>query len=346
MSGEDQRGTVTLQDVARHAGVSLATASRALNGSERRVREDLKARVVASAVKLNYTANAHAQAVARGRTNVLGLVVHDIADPYFSTIAAGVMAAADSRDLLVTLASTGREPDKEVRHVAALRAQRARAVILAGSRRAGTPRRGELARELASFEDSGGRVVMISQAQLDLDTIVLENRAGARHLASSLVECGYRRHAILAGPKDLLTAADRTEGYQRGLASSGLSLPPPVKLHGEFTRDGGYAAMASMLDRIDELDCVFAVNDVMAVGAIAALREHGFTVPRDVAVAGFDDIETLRDVAPGLTTVRLPLYDVGVQALSLVLEPPVAKRRVRRIAGAVILRESTPALTR
>lgn len=148
----DRRGQVTLEDVARHAGVSLATASRALNGSERKVRADLQERVLASAAVLNYTPNAQAQAMARGRTNVIGLIVHDIADPYFASIAAGVIDTADAEGLLVTLASTGRSPQREVQHVANLRAQRAQGVIIVGSREFNTDRRGPLGQEIGAFE--------------------------------------------------------------------------------------------------------------------------------------------------------------------------------------------------
>jgi LacI family transcriptional regulator len=342
----DRRGPVTLEDVARHAGVSLATASRALNGSDRKVRKDLEERVLASATVLNYTPNAQAQAVARGRSDVVGLIVHDIADPYFSSIAAGVIDAADAEGLLVTLASTGRSAEREVQHVANLRAQRARAVILAGSRDTQTSRRGPLGREIAAFEGGTGRVVLISQHRLDTDTIVMENQAGAQALASELAKLGYRRHAVLAGPSTLLAATDRVTGYRRGLTAAGLKISENCVIQGEFTRDGGYHAGEQLIDRLDRIDCIFAVNDIMAVGAMAALRDHGFSVPGDVALAGFDDIATLRDVSPRLTTVRMPLTEIGAQAVKLVLQPPAPQPRLRRVKGDVVLRESTPGVAR
>jgi LacI family transcriptional regulator len=342
----DRRGPVTLEDVARHAGVSLATASRALNGSDRKVRKDLEERVLASAAVLNYTPNAQAQAVARGRSDVVGLIVHDIADPYFSSIAAGVIDAAGAEGLLVTLASTGRSAEREVQHVANLRAQRARAVILAGSRDTHTSRRGPLGREIAAFEGGGGRAVLISQHRLDTDTIVMENQAGAQALASELAKLGYRRHAVLAGPATLLAATDRVTGYRRGLTAAGLKISENNVVQGEFTRDGGYQAVEQLIDHLDRIDCIFAVNDIMAVGAMAALRDNGFSVPGDVALAGFDDIATLRDVSPRLTTVRMPLTEIGTQAVKLVLQPPAPQPRLRRVKGHIVLRESTPGVAR
>ena len=341
---EPEAGPVTLMDVALEAGVSLATASRAFNGSTRKVREELRERVLVAAKKLNYSVNAPAQAMARGRSNVVGLLVHDIADPYFSSIAAGVMKAAEEHQLLVTLGSTMRRPERELEYLAALRGQRSRAVILAGSRVDDPRLISALREQVEAFERSGGRVVLISQQKLAVDTVVLENRRGARDLATELAARGYRRFAVLAGPERLLTARDRLQGFSSGLTKAGLSAPLVVS--GEFTRDGGYAAMTELLtevlERPADIDCVFAVNDVMAVGAMAACRDQGLRLPEDLALAGFDDIATLRDLTPGLTTVRLPLEQVGATALELVVTADGQAARQKRIRGEVILRASTP----
>jgi LacI family transcriptional regulator len=322
---------VTLADVARAAGVSVATASRVLHGSStRRVGAALKARVMEAASELDYSPNAQAQAVARGRTDFVGLVVHDIADPYFSTIAAGAMRAADEHRLTVTLGSTLRSPSRELQYLATLRAQRARAVILAGSRFSDRGHLDQLGRELESFRSSGGRVALISQHRLDLDTVMPENRAGARALARELLALGHRRFAVLAGPTALLTARDRVAGFRDGLREQDVALGREAVVHGAFTRDGGYEAAEELLTRGLDVTCVFAVNDVMAVGAMAAFRTHGITVGEDLSVAGFDDISWLRDVTPSLTTVRMPLAQMGADA--------------ERVHGELVLRESTARL--
>lgn len=331
---------VTLLDVAHEAGVSLSTASRTINGSTRKVREDLRERVLAAARKLNYAANGPAQAMARGRTNVVGLIIHDIADPYFSSIAAGVMHAADDSGVLVTLASTLGQPEREIEFVSSLRGQRARAIILAGSRVDDPEILRQLRVEVEAFERSGGQVVAISQAKLPVATVVLENRAGARALATELVRLGYSKFAVLAGPERLLTVRDRVTGFREGLTAAGVSAPAVVP--GAFTRDGGYEAMGKLLDSGADIDAVFAVNDVMAVGAMAACRERGLRLPGDVALAGFDDIITLRDVHPGLTTVQLPLEEVGETALQLAVRAEDGRVPSPRIAGKIVIRDSTP----
>jgi LacI family transcriptional regulator len=155
---------------------------------------------------------------------------------------------------------------------------------------------------------------------------------------------GYRRYAVLAGPEQLVTSEDRLSGFRSGLSSCGVDLPAENIIGAQFTRDGGYVAMAELLDRGLEVDAVFAVNDVMAVGAMAALREQGHRVPRDLALAGFDDIATLRDVEPPLTTVRIPLVDMGRQALELAMDcDPAGGPVVRSVPGEVVVRASTPA---
>lgn len=335
-----QSRTVTLSDVAREAGVSVATASRALNGSSRIVQADLSARVAAAAQRLDYAPNAQAQAMAKGATTVVGLIVQDIADPYFSAIAAGVSRAAEQAGLLVMLCNTHGRPEQELRYLRAVRAQRGQAAVLVGSRRIRSEQSAQLHAEIAAYEHAGGRVVAVSQARLPVDTVVIENKAGAAALAGQLAALGYARFAILAGPPDLLTARDRHKGFHQGATGAGATVSAVV--HGDFTRDGGYAAMSELLSSDPDVDCVFAVNDVMAVGAMAACRDRRVRIPGDLSLAGFDDIATLRDVYPSLTSVHLPLEDLGVRAMELVTKPAAATPRRVRAKGTVMVRDSTP----
>ena len=337
---------VTLQDVADRAGVSLTTASRVVNEGSRRVGPQLAQRVNQAVAELGYTANLQARAVATGQSTLVGVVVHDIADPYFSSIAAGLIEVADARRLLVAMSSTAATEAAEREYVALMRAQRACAVILIGSRTDDTAAREALRAEIAAFTRSGGRAVAVGQDLLGVDTVLPENAAGAAALARAMVALGHRRFAVLAGPRGLLTARDRLEGFRAGLAGWDVPLGRDQVIHGAFTRDGGYEAMSAVLAADEPLpDCVFAVTDVMAMGALARLRAGGLQVPADIALAGFDDIGTLRDVYPPLTTVRLPLTRMGEMAAELVLSGadgglPGAPR-VIPVPGEVILREST-----
>ena len=336
-------GRATLRDVADLAGVSLTTASRVVNEGARKVGPEMAERVNRAVTQLGYQANLQARAVASGYTSMIGVMVRDIDDPYFSSIAAGLVEATVPQQLLVCISSTSSGERGEREYVALMRAQRARAVVLIGSRTENVSAREALRAEVSAFTASGGRVSCIGQDLLGVDTIMPENAAGAEALAHALVALGHRSFAVLAGPRELITARDRVAGFRAGLRSWSVDLDPRWVIEGAFTRDGGYEAMSAVLAAgTDQPDCVFAVNDVMAVGALARLRAAGIAVPSDIALAGFDDILTLRDVYPPLTTVRLPLKHMGEMAASLVLNDiSPARPRIIPVPGEVILRQST-----
>lgn len=336
------RPHVTLEDVARAADVSLATASRALNGS-RKVGPGLRERVLAAAERLAYTPNAHAQALAGASHHTVGVVCHDVSDPYFAAIARGVMRVADDNGLLVMLASTFRDPGKEIAYVSALRAQRASAIVLIGSGFEDREWERALAAEIEPYRAGGGQVAVVSRHRnLRVDSVQPENAEGAAALARALVSQGHRAFAVLTGPRSLTTVVDRLGGFRDALAESGIPLPDDHVVEGAFTRDGGHEAMSELIARGLEATCVFAVTDVMAVGALTAAREAGLAVPDDVSLAGFDDIPVVRDLRPPLSTVALPLEELGERAMALAIRGDRGKRRrIQRIAGEVILREST-----
>jgi LacI family transcriptional regulator len=339
----DRQQRVTLQDVADRAGVSLTTASRVVNDGARRVGQELADRVHKAAGELGYTANLQARAVATGQSTMIGVALRDISDPYFSSIAAGLIEVADAGRLLVCMTSTAAHEAAEREYVALMRAQRARAVVLVGSRSDSTAAREALRAELAAFTRSGGQAACIGQDLLGIDTVQPENRGGADALARALAALGHRSFAVLAGPRALITAQDRLTGFTAGLRAWSLPLEPGRVVHGELSRDGGYQAMSEILAAGRPLpDCVFAVSDIMAVGALARLRAAGIDVPGDIALAGFDDIPTLRDVYPPLTTVRLPLKQLGEIAARLVLGGDAPDQpRVIPVPGEVVLRDST-----
>ncbi|WP_166845293.1 LacI family DNA-binding transcriptional regulator [Isoptericola sp. BMS4] len=329
-----------LQDVADRAGVSLATASRVLNGSSRQPGPELVDRVRSAAAELGYVVNAQAQALARSRSGLLGLVVHDISDPYFSSIAAGAQAAAREHGSLVLLASTGRDPEVEREAVAAFAAHRVDALVVAGTR--WTPEDDEaLAGALSTYEAAGGRSVIVGQPVGDGRVVRPPNSTGSRALAEALLDQGWRRFAVVGGSGLVVTSRERTDAFVEAVRAGGGEVVDVVDT--EFSRDGGHAAgeevAALARAHTDPPLCVFAVADVIAIGLIARLRELGLDVPRDVRVAGFDDIPTLRDHVPALTTVRIPLEEMGRLAVSAAVAEEAPD--VVEVGYDVVLREST-----
>lgn len=364
-SPEGRPSPATLHDVAREAGVSIATASRALNGSTRNVRTENVSRVLAAAAKLDYEPHLSAQAIAKGSTRTAALVVGDVADPYFSAIAAGVSRVAEAAGLIVTMAVADRSPDRELEIVRTVRGQRPRVIIIAGSRVEGAGTREALVEELEQYRTAGGRVVLISQQDLPFATVTIDNRGGARRLARALAGVGYRRFAVVHAPDRVRTSRDRVDGFTEGLREVGIALDGRFLLETEFTRAGGYEAARELAGRgLEGIEVVFAVNDVMAIGAMTAFRDAGLVPGEDIAVAGFDDIGSAVDVVPALTSVAVPLEEAGASAMRLALAEsagsegvesesaePESAEPVRieplkvgsaRIETRVILRESTP----
>ncbi|MGW2149844.1 LacI family DNA-binding transcriptional regulator [Nonomuraea bangladeshensis] len=335
----------TLHDVAREAGVSVATASRALNGSSRNVRSENVSRVRAAAAKLNYEPHLSAQAIAKGSTRTVALVVRDVADPYFSAIAAGVVQAAEAAGLIVTMAVADGSPERELEIVRTLRGQRPRVIIVTGSRIEGTGLRETLVEELAEYRTAGGRVVLISQRDLPFATVTVDNRGGAAALARALLGVGYRRFAVFHAAPDIRTSRERHEGFLAELAAAGA--PEPLAVETGFTRTGGYEAARRLVERgFEDVEAVFAVNDVMAIGAMTALRDAGVLPGRDLGVAGFDDIDSASDVRPALTSVAVPLREAGLSAMRLALSGDGSGdgsgEADVRLPAEVVLRESTP----
>jgi LacI family transcriptional regulator len=333
--------TPTIIDVARLAGVSVATASRSLTRA-RRVDPRLQARVLAAATELSYAPNPHARALAQATDASVGVVVHDVSDPYFSEIVSGMLNAAADSDRLILFCNTYRDPERELAYVRHFRAQRVQAVVLAGSGLEDRQFSTAMAEQIVGLESAGGRVVLIGRHYAPGDAVLPDNFGGARALATALAGLGHRCLGVIAGPPHLTTTADRLAGFQRGLQEAGLELAPQAVVTGDFSRDSGERAVGALLGATPGLTAIFACNDVMAVGALRALRESGLRVPDDVSVAGFDDIPIVRDVCPPLSTVRVPMARMGEVALRMVIEASHGSAlRVEHLPTEVVLRAST-----
>jgi LacI family transcriptional regulator len=330
-----------LVDVARRAGVSLSTASRVLGGSRDRVTPHLRERVLTAAAELNYVPNAPARALARSTTPTLGLVVHDVSDPYFAEIARGVLRVADEARLMVMISNSYRDPERELDYIQALRAQRVQAMVLAGSgyRDAGAER--EAAAELRAYEDAGGRAAVVGRHRIPVDAVLPDNAGGGMAMGRLLLDLGHERIGVVAGPPSLTTVEDRLQGFRAALSAAGVDLPASAVVHADFTRDGGWEATGRLLDAAPDVTGIFALNDAMAVGALAALRHRRISVPGRMSLAGFDDIPIASDVNPTLTTVRLPMTQMGAEAVRLTLRARSRRPRRQRLACEVIPRAST-----
>lgn len=332
-----------LVDVADQAGVSIATASRALSGAAG-VSVEMAERVRAVAARLGYVANVHARSLASGASPGVGLVVHEIGDPYFAEIASGVLEVAGAHDRMVQICHTGRDPFAEVAQVRALVNAGVGIVVVAGSGHLDREVQERMRDEVHAFERGGGRVAVIGRhPRLGVDAVVPANTAGGRAVAEHLLALGHRRIGVAAGSLRLTTMADRLAGVSAAFAAHGLRLTDLPLVETEFTLEGGKEAARRLLDEHPDLTAVLALNDDMAVGVLSVLGERGVAVPGRVSVTGFDDVTVAGHLSPALTTVRLPMRQMGRQALELALLPRASRPRRRVVSQQLMTRASTAA---
>jgi len=334
----------SITEVARLAGVSTATASRVVSAADYPVSAATRERVLEAARTLDYVPNALARGRLRSRVPVVAVIVHDITDPYFAEVVRGVEDGAASAGYLVITCSSDRDAERERSYVRLLRSIRAAAVVFAGSGLDAPIQNEEMDRHLAAMQADGAAVVHLSPYARGRPDVGIDNQAGIAAMVGALVALGHRRIAFLAGPTSLYVARERLAGYRRGLAEAGLAFDERLVVSGAFDADGGALAVDTLLAAGAPFSAVCCANDLLALGALRRLAERGIGVPGDVSVAGFDDIPTAALTAPSLSTVRLPLRELGRRGF---------EHADRRLAGddppgrvlptEVVLRNSTAA---
>lgn len=341
---------VRLTDVAQEAGVSLATASRVLNGSARVPGKMVAEKVRLTAQKLGYVTNAQAQALSRSRSGLIGLVVHDIADPYFATIARAIQQQVFASGVQVLLTQTNRDLETEAQAIRSLIAQRVDALILMGSRRYGAESDAALLTLLERFSDGGGRVLGLGQSLGVGRTIETDDAEATHALASRLVDGGHRRFAVVEGLSGIPSTGYRAAGFHAGLAAAGIE--PELRLRAGLDRAGGYDVAGRIDEHLqarghdDDLPlCVFTSADVMALGALGELHRRGISVPDEVGIAGFGDVPGAADSNPSLTTIALPILEMARTAVEWAVPAPegapVDERAQTHLTCEVVLRDSS-----
>jgi LacI family transcriptional regulator len=303
----------SLADISRRANVSIATASRVLNGSSHPVSEATRSRVLAAAEELGYRPSELARALVKRTSRIIGVIVGDIVDPYFAEIARGVDDVAGPAGHLTMVCNTDRRPDAEIAHLGVLLDYHAAGVVFAGS---GREDEGDGLRAVVRELQAGGSVVVALAARdLDCASVVVDNRAAARDATEHLLGLGHRRIAFVEGPPGLYTSAHRRAGFEAAMAAAGAE---PERLRGGFEYEAGDAAAVELLAGGELPDAILAVNDEVAIGLLTRLRRAGVDIPGRLSVAGIDDTRPARLV--DLTSVSLPLHELGERAARVVLE--------------------------
>jgi LacI family transcriptional regulator, galactose operon repressor len=345
MMARAKSANVTISNVASKAGVSPTTVSRVLNGGYP-VAKDTRAQVEKVVRDLGYIRNAHAQALRRTSTGVIGVIIHDVADPYFSEIVAGIQEVAAANNRLVVLCNSLRDPKSEMQYVQMLRGQRVDAVILTGGAIEDAEYLRAIRNDARALKQQGSRMVICGRySSVNTDVVVPDNRAGAELLTRYLLDKGHRKIVEMMGPPRFSTTDERSTGHRKALHDAGVERDPGLAVAAGFTRDGGYEATKELIASGAKFTAIYAANDLMALGALTALREARLRVPEDVSLVGFDDIPTVRDVMPGLTTVRVPMREMGRRSMQVALDGGGHRPRVQVLPVELIERESVARVT-
>jgi len=331
----------TIADVARSAGVSVATASRTLSGAVK-VSPAFRAQVLAAAAQLGYEANPHARALASAGEATVGVVLHDVENPFFAELVRGMDEVADAAKRTLIFITAHRNLQRELAAIAHFRARRVEALVIAASGIEARDFATAITNQLMAFEAGGGRAVLIGRHYGHGDAVMPDNLGGGREVAEELLRLGHRRLGVICGPPAVTTTRERLAGVKEALLRAGIEVPDEMLVHGDYTRDSGMAAARDLLERRGEKPtALVAFNDLMAIGAMAEARRRGMRVPEDISITGFDDVPIARDVTPALTTVRVPAAEMGALALRMALEPRHGTVRVEFVPTRLVRRQST-----
>lgn len=326
--------TTTIADVAAKAGVSTATVSRVLAGVGR-ARPETQARVLEAARVLDYRPSEVARSLKRRSTQTLGLIITDIENPYFPQLVRSVEDAARAAGYSVLLCNAADDPEREASYLDLLVDRRVDGLVIAASSL------GVRHGDWLSVPPIPVVLVNTAAPDADLPTIMSDNEGGGRMVAAHLLGLGHRRFGYLMPPPRNVDAPARLAGVRRALAGAGLPRDALTTARGEALVGGGEAAAIELLDRAPGVTAIVAYNDLMAIGALRALRRCGRRVPADVSVAGFDDVALAAYVDPPLTTIAQRTDEMGRWAVARLIGEGAGGPSSVRLPVDLQVREST-----
>jgi LacI family transcriptional regulator len=339
-------GSLTLEEIAKLAGVSRSTVSRVVNDHPN-VRDQVRERVWQVIQDTGYQPHAAARSLVTRRTNIVGVIIPEalttlFTDPFFLLLLRGITEACNTHRYYLMLSLFNDPAGQEEMYRRIVRSGHLDGIIVA-STRVDDPLIGRLEKDHVPF-------VMVGRHPNErVHYVDVDNVAAARMAVEHLIRLGHQRIATITGPLNMISGEDRLEGYRQALAAHHLPADETLIVEGDFTEASGEVAARRLLSR--SVTAIFAASDIMAVGALKALREAGLQVPHDVALVGFDDVPLAAAVEPALTTVRQPIEHLGSMAADLLLNllenPPDERAPAHRIVlpGKLAIRDSCGALS-
>lgn len=328
--------TVTIKEIAERLGVSTATVSRALNNTGY-VSEETRKKIIETADALGYKKYKEKE-TSRVKTNLVGVIVSDITNPFFTQIVRGIEDVLSSSGYSLLLCNADENIDKEIHYLKVFQDKNVDGIILVP---AGGDHKG-----IKDIVNKGIPLVLVDRLinGLDVDAVIIDNVSGAYEGVSHLISEGYRKIGIIIGPLEVMTAKERLEGYKKALQDNGIEFNEDLVEFGEYTQDGGYRAAKTLIKK-EKPDAIFVTNNVMTTGALLAIKELGIKIPNEIGIVGFDDLEWAPLMNPPLTTISQPIYTIGSTAAQLLLRRLGRTAKLRKevviLKSELIIRESS-----
>jgi DNA-binding LacI/PurR family transcriptional regulator len=304
-----------MKEIAKIAGVSLGTVSHVLNGSAV-VREPLRKRVMEAVDALGYQPSQLARGLRRDKTNMIGMIIPDVTNPFFPAVVRGAEDVAFENGYRLVLCNTDNDHSKEIAHLNELRTYLPSGLIVIPSSFS------DLTAQAESYRRSGTAVVCVDRLPKDWngDTVTANNEHGAYEATNYIIRQGHKQLAIITGPRHLTNAQDRLKGFRRALHEKKLSIAPEYVQETTFDQHGGHAKTMLLLRMIPRPTVIFAGNDMIAFGALLAFREAGLRCPGDISLIGFDNLDLAEMTSPPLSSVSQPGYQMGSTAARMLIE--------------------------
>lgn len=319
---------ISIKDVANLAGVSPTTVSRVINDSDHPVSSKTKQAVKEAVKELDFQPNRMAQGLINNKSNIIGVIVHDISDAYFAEMAKGIEEITFDFNYIVNIYNTGRDIHKELQAVKMLKANQAEAIVLTGGRLLDDYYNRQMKKHIQQLKRQGCYIVSVTSHPFDIKNIEIGNKLAARTITEYLLNKGHRKIAYINGPKILNTTRERFSGYKEALDNRKIDIKDNFIIPGDFSFEGGRRAALELIEYIPEITAVVAVNDETALGLMWELKQKGINIPEDISVVGIGDIPDSKYSYPPLTTISLPLYKLGKQIGNYIMSKLLENRIV------------------
>ncbi|MCT4543412.1 MAG: LacI family transcriptional regulator [Vallitalea sp.] len=311
-------GNITIRDIAMRANVSSTTVSRVLNNSGY-VKDTTKKKILNAIKELNYVPNAVARSLSINKTNIIGVMVPDLNNPFFTEVVQGISNVADENDLNIILCDSNENfLEKEIKYLKMLKEQRIRGLII-------TPTSEENkynSMYLSLLEDLGIPIVLVDRdvKHSSFDGVFIDNVKGAHEGTEALIKSGHKYIAIIAGPNTSKPGRDRLVGYKKALNSYDIPIKDKYIMHGNFKLQSGYELTMKLMEMEVPPTAIFSSNNLMTLGCVKALRRLNLKIPEDIALIGFDEIEIFNILDLNISVISRPTHEMGKLAMKILLE--------------------------